>query len=122
MQKYTPTATPGIPDRSWHPAKQRDCQPLSLRPLRYRHPLQPLEQDTTFFLFGRTRRIRPENTTRIYDAIIDSPGSYLPYTVGFLQIEELRQYFPSAKNFHTYLLNMGPTSFSILKKYVTSEK
>lgn len=63
-----------------------------------------------------------ENTTRIYDAIIDSPGSYLPYTVGFLQIEELRQHFPSAKSFHTYLLNMGPTSFSILKKYAASEK
>ena len=63
-----------------------------------------------------------ENTTRIYDAIIDSPGSYLPYTVGFLQIEELRQHFPSVKSFHTYLLNMGPTSFSILKKYAASEK
>ena len=58
-----------------------------------------------------------ENTNRIYDTIIDSPGAYLPYTIGYLQIEELRQSYKTDKEFHTYLLNMGPTSFSILEKY-----
>lgn len=58
-----------------------------------------------------------ENTNRIYETIIDSPGAYLPYTIGYLQIENLRQHFPSDKEFHTYLLDMGPTSFDILEKY-----
>lgn len=63
------------------------------------------------------------DATRIYDTIIDSPGAYLPYTIGFLQIEELRRKFPSDKQFHTYLLDMGPTSFSVLEQYAsTSQK
>lgn len=62
--------------------------------------------------------IGSDNVLRIYENIIDSPGSYLPYTIGYMQIRELRQSFSSDKEFHTYLLNMGPTSFSILWKYI----
>lgn len=58
-----------------------------------------------------------QNANRIYESVVDSPGSYLPYTIGYLQIEDLRQNFDSDKEFHTYLLNMGPTSFEILGKY-----
>lgn len=61
--------------------------------------------------------------TAVYETIIDSPGSYLPYTIGYLEIKNLEEYYFSLhktstkKEFHTYLLNMGPTSFTILKTY-----
>lgn len=61
--------------------------------------------------------------TAVYETIIDSPGSYLPYTIGYLEIKNLEKHYFSLhktankKEFHTYLLNMGPTSFSILKTY-----
>lgn len=58
-----------------------------------------------------------ENIRHVYEAIIESPGSYLPYTIGYLQIEELRPTFHSDMDFHTFLLDMGPTSFEIIKKY-----
>lgn len=61
-----------------------------------------------------------ENTTRIYQSVIDSPGSYIPYAIGYLQLEELRKKFSSDMEFHTYVLNMGPTSFDVLEKYVPS--
>lgn len=64
-----------------------------------------------------------ETATILYETIIDSPGSYLPYTIGYWEIEQLKNYYfrlhsnATDKDFHTYLLNMGPTSFAILKKY-----
>lgn len=65
--------------------------------------------------------IGSDNVSRIYENIIDSPGSYLPYTIGYMQFKELRQSFASDKEFHTYLLNMGPTSFAILRQYLNGK-
>lgn len=61
----------------------------------------------------------------IYEAIIDSPASYLPYTVGYLEIEEIRKNFQTAAKkeytpllFHTLLLDIGPTSFTVLNRKI----
>lgn len=63
-----------------------------------------------------------ENATRIYQAIIDSPGCYLPYTIGYLQFESLRKQFSSDLAYHTFILDTGPTSFDLLKKYAASAR
>ncbi len=66
-----------------------------------------------------------ENARKIYDAIIDSPGSYLPYTVGYMEIMELQEEFKEKvgeaytdKLFHQFLLDMGPTSYSVMRRYM----
>ncbi|MCH5251535.1 MAG: DUF885 domain-containing protein [Lachnospiraceae bacterium] len=62
----------------------------------------------------------------IYSAIVDEPASYLKYTVGYLEIDRLKSTMKEMLNtgftekiFHTYLLDMGPTSFDILKHYIS---
>lgn len=62
----------------------------------------------------------------IYSAVVDEPASYLKYTVGYLEFTRLKEYMKeelgdaySEKIFHTYVLDMGPTSFDILKKYIS---
>lgn len=66
-----------------------------------------------------------DSATSLYEAIIDEPASYLKYTVGYLEIGELKKEFLeqakenySEKLFHTYLLEIGPAPFSILSAYV----
>ena len=66
-----------------------------------------------------------ESIQSIYDNIIDSPGSYLPYTVGYLEITKLKTAFQKKAGkrssdllFHQYLLDMGPAPFSVLQSYI----
>ena len=61
----------------------------------------------------------------IYETIIDSPGSYLPYTIGYLEICRIRDTFQKAAGkyyspllFHTFLLDTGPTSFPVLERQI----
>lgn len=61
----------------------------------------------------------------VYDAVVDEPASYLKYTVGYLEFMRLKEKMKkklgdsySEKNFHTYVLDMGPTSFDILEQYI----
>lgn len=67
-----------------------------------------------------------ESIQSIYDNIIDSPGSYLPYTVGYLEIMKLKTAFQKKAGkssadrlFHQYLLDMGPAPFSVLQHYIS---
>lgn len=60
----------------------------------------------------------------LYSAVVDEPASYLKYTVGYLEISLLKDKIKnelgadySEKTFHTYLLDMGPTSFDILNRF-----
>lgn len=62
----------------------------------------------------------------VYSAVIDEPASYLKYTVGYLEITLLKEKMKrelgaeyTEKTFHTYLLDMGPTSFDILNRYIS---
>lgn len=59
----------------------------------------------------------------VYDYIVAEPGNYLKYFMGYLEIQELKKYCKelmgkkySELEFHTFFLNQGPSSFSVLKK------
>lgn len=61
----------------------------------------------------------------LYYAIVDEPASYLKYTVGYLEFTFLKEEYRqkagshySDKAFHTYVLDMGPASFDILRKHL----
>lgn len=63
-----------------------------------------------------------DSTNNIYQNIIDSPGSYLPYTVGYLEIQKLKDEFHKAagsaytdKLFHNWLLDAGPAPCAVLR-------
>lgn len=61
----------------------------------------------------------------IYQYILNEPTTYLKYYVGYLEILECKQLAIenwgsdySHKNFHKYLLEIGPAPFSIIKKAI----
>lgn len=63
--------------------------------------------------------------TKLYEAIIDEPASYLKYAVGYLEFTLLKDKFReidgknySDKRFHTYILDMGSAPFHVLEKYM----
>ncbi|MBE5935724.1 MAG: DUF885 domain-containing protein [Lachnospiraceae bacterium] len=64
----------------------------------------------------------------LYDIIIDDPGDYLSYAVGYIEItrlleeakENMQDNF-SLKKFHTFLLNAGPTPFNSIKSHIKEE-
>ena len=69
--------------------------------------------------------VTTDNAKAIYETIIDSPGSYLPYTIGYLEICRIRDTFQKAAGkyyspllFHTFLLDTGPTSFPVLERQI----
>lgn len=64
----------------------------------------------------------------VYNAMIEEPGTYLKYAVGCLEFQELQAYAKetleddySLKAFNTFLLQMGPCSFDVMKKYMKQE-
>ena len=67
--------------------------------------------------------IEDKKTTReIYDYIVNSPGNYLKYYVGYLEIMECRELAMlkwkdnySDYNFHEFLLDFGPADFETIK-------
>lgn len=67
--------------------------------------------------------IEDKKTTReIYDYIVNSPGNYLKYYVGYLEIMECRELARlkwgenySDYNFHEFLLDFGPADFETIK-------
>ncbi len=63
-----------------------------------------------------------ETATRIYSALLEEPAIYLPYAVGYLEIEELKNKAEAvlgddfvAKDFHQFLLDIGPAQFDIIE-------
>jgi len=61
----------------------------------------------------------------IYDTLLEEPAVYLPYAVGYLEIMELRKKAERlladdfvAKEFHTFLLDIGPAQFDIIEDYL----
>lgn len=57
----------------------------------------------------------------IYDVLLEEPAIYLPYAVGYLEIKELRDKAESVqgdnfnlKDFHKFLLDIGPAPFDII--------
>ncbi len=66
-----------------------------------------------------------EVSTEIYETLLEEPAIYLPYAVGFLEIKELREKAEThlddnfdAKQFHKFLLEIGPAQFQIIENYM----
>ncbi len=63
----------------------------------------------------------------IYGAIVDNPVNYLQYYIGYLEIANMRRMGEEGKkgfrekDFHTFLLEMGPAPFSIIKSRFEKE-
>lgn len=62
----------------------------------------------------------------IYYTLLEEPAIYLPYAVGYLEIMELRETAENAlgkkfnaKDFHKFLLNIGPAQFGVINKYLS---
>jgi len=62
----------------------------------------------------------------IYDTLLEEPAIYLPYAIGYLEIMELRETAENAlgnkfnaKDFHQFLLNIGPAQFGVIDDYLT---
>ncbi len=61
----------------------------------------------------------------IYHTLLEEPAIYLPYAIGYLEIQELRTKAENAlgdqfnvKKFHEFLLDMGPSQFDVIEKYM----
>ncbi len=63
----------------------------------------------------------------IYDTLLEEPAIYLPYAIGCLEIMELREMAEEdlgnnfvTKNFHEFLLDIGPAQFDIIENHMES--
>ncbi|MDF2514632.1 MAG: hypothetical protein K0S04_4498 [Herbinix sp.] len=61
----------------------------------------------------------------IYDTLLEEPAIYLPYAIGYLEIMELRGEAEralgndfNAKEFHQFLLDIGPAQFGVIEDYL----
>lgn len=69
---------------------------------------------------------RDEEAIReIYETIVENPAEYLSYFIGYLEILELREMAQAAlkddfsmKDFHTFLLKIGPAPYNIISEYM----
>ena len=66
-----------------------------------------------------------ETAELIYYTLLEEPAIYLPYAVGCLEILELRNQAETAlreqftlKDFHTFLLDIGPAPFGIIEEHL----
>ena len=64
----------------------------------------------------------------IYQYIVETPGNYLKYYLGYLNFLDLRQKWQDTlgehfdlKKFHQKILETGPASFPVLQKYMDQE-
>ena len=75
--------------------------------------------------FGITDK---ETLSEIYQYILETPANYLKYYVGYLNFLDLLKEWQDTlgknfnlKEFHRKILEMGPVSFPVLKKYMNRE-
>ncbi len=61
----------------------------------------------------------------IYYTLLEEPAIYLPYAVGYLEIQELKNKAEKAlgeefvaKDFHKFLLDIGPAQFGVIDHYM----
>ncbi len=69
-----------------------------------------------------------EAITEVYNYIVAEPSNYLKYFMGYLEIMELKEYTKEQLGddytdltFHTFFLEQGPSSFTVLKKRFQEE-
>lgn len=76
--------------------------------------------------FLRSFGIQEEETVRnIYQAVLDNPANYLKYYLGYVEIEKLKEQAMSAlqedfslREFHRFILSVGPAPFPVLQQYL----
>jgi uncharacterized protein (DUF885 family) len=63
----------------------------------------------------------------IYNTLLEEPAIYLPYAVGYLEIQELKAKAEQSlgddfvtKDFHQFLLDIGPAQFGVIENYMDS--
>lgn len=63
----------------------------------------------------------------IFNAMVENPGNYIAYYVGYLEINNMREIAReqlgdqfNLKEFHTFLLDLGPAPFDVIQPYFTS--
>ncbi len=61
----------------------------------------------------------------VYSYVVEAPANYLSYFIGYLEIEDLKQCYKqqemenySEKEFHKKLLDIGPSDFTTLRKFM----
>lgn len=66
-----------------------------------------------------------ETTEQMYYTMVEEPGNYMKYVIGYLEFQELRDYAENklgedfnAQAFHSVLLKTGPAPFDLLKSRV----
>lgn len=75
--------------------------------------------------FWSTYGVERDTAEEVYTTILAEPGIYLPYSIGYLEIMELRNKAQKElgdkfvmKEFHEFLLTIGPTQFDIIEDYL----
>lgn len=65
----------------------------------------------------------PEFSTALYEAMVDNPSNYLEYYTGYLEFSDMRHQAEHAlgdsfslKDFHQFLLDMGPSPFPVIRE------
>lgn len=86
------------------------------------------EDINTVSAFLQEYGFSPETAEEIFYTQLAEPGIYLPYSVGYLEICELRDLYleleetdASLLPFHTFFLTTGPAPFGMLKKALLAE-
>ena len=71
--------------------------------------------------------VSKEARESIYSTLLEEPAIYLPYSIGYLEISELKEIANKSlgdkfnlKDFHTFLLDLGPVDFTIAKSSLSS--
>lgn len=66
-----------------------------------------------------------ETSLKIYEVLLEEPGIYLPYAVGYLEIMELKEAAEKAqgndfkiKDFHKFILDIGPAQFGLIEDHM----
>ena len=76
--------------------------------------------------FFKNYGIKDDKTIeRIYELIIGSPGNYLKYYIGYVELLELKKEWAEKKNsdfsqkeFHEAVLSVGPAPFALVEEYM----
>ena len=81
----------------------------------------------TFYNMLKSMGIEESTARTAYQAYTEDPGIYLPYAIGFLEIEALRQQAEETlgekfvlKEFHETILDLGSVPFPLLEKHVNA--
>ncbi|MEY8338502.1 DUF885 domain-containing protein [Lachnospiraceae bacterium 62-35] len=81
-----------------------------------------LKDDVASFLKRYFPTVTDDTVNEIFQTMIENPANYLEYYTGYLEISSMRQEAEAAlgsqfspKDFHTFILDVGPAPFTVLR-------